>query len=85
MLFPSAQYANAGLVSVLRERAGGAQLDPGPAQVAVRQETWNAHATNGQVQNAAALNSVQAFVQAKQTGGVALPATAKALDLTGVL
>lgn len=81
----SAQYVNAGLASVLRDRDGGAQLDPGPAQVAVRQETWNAHAANGQVQNAAALNSVQAFVQAKQTGGVALPATAKALDLTGVL
>ncbi len=84
MLFPSAQYANAGLVSVLRERAGGAQLDPGPAQVAVRREAWNAHAANGHVQNTETLNSVQAFVQAKQAGGVALPATAKALDLTGV-
>lgn len=82
--FESAQYVNAGLAGVLRERAGGAQLDPGPAQVAVRQEAWNAHAANGQVQNTDALNSVQAFVQAKQTGGVALPATAKALDLTGV-
>jgi len=84
-LILSAQYVNAGLASVLRDRDAGAQLDPGPAQVAVRQETWNAHAANGQVQNAAALNSVQAFVQAKQTGGVALPAMAKALDLTGVL
>ncbi|MER2600172.1 MAG: DUF6603 domain-containing protein, partial [Caldilineales bacterium] len=81
---PGAQYVSAGLASVLRERAGGAQLDPGPAQVAVRQEAWNAHAGNGQVQNTDALNSVQAFVQAKQASGVALPATAKALDLTGV-
>lgn len=80
----SAQYANAGLVSVLRERGGGAQLDPGPAQVAVRQEAWNTHATNGQVQNTDALNAVQAFVQVKQAGGIALPATAMALDLTGV-
>ena len=83
-LILSAQYVNAGLASVLRERDAGAQLDPGPARVAVRQETWNAHASTGQVQNADALNSVQAFVQAKQTSGVALPATAKALDLTGV-
>jgi hypothetical protein len=82
--FSSAQYVNAGLSSVLRERAGGAQLDPGPARVAVGQEAWNAHAANGQVQNAEMLNSVQAFVQAKQAGGIALPATAKALDLTGV-
>ena len=31
------------------------------------------------------LNAVQAFVQAKQTGGIALPVTEKALDLTGVI
>lgn len=82
--FESAQYVNGGLAGVLRERAGGARLDPGPVQVAVRQEAWNAHAANGQIQNTDTLNSVQAFVQAKQAGGVALPATAKALDLTGV-
>lgn len=81
----SAQYLNAGLAGMLHERAGGARLDPGPARVAVTQEAWNAHAADGQVQNPTALNSVQAFVQAKQSGGVAVPAAAQPLDLTGVL
>ncbi len=78
------QYVNAGLASALSERVNGAKLASGPAQVEVRQEAWNAHSADGKVQNAVALNSAQAFAQAKQTGGVALSATEKALDLTGV-
>lgn len=84
LLFPMTQYVNAGLASVLGERINGAKLASGPAQVVVRQEAWNTYDTDGKVQSAVALNSVQAFVQTKQSGGIALPATEKMLDLRGV-
>lgn len=81
----SAQYLNSALTTVLGEKQRGAQLVPGEPKVAVKQEGWNAHSAQGAQQNTESLNAVQAFVQAKQTGGIALPATSKPLDLTGVL
>jgi hypothetical protein len=84
-LFTISLYVNPAFASLLRERADGAKVDPGAPAVAVRQEAWNAHDRSGSALNAAALNSVQAFVQAKQAGGAALPAAEKKLDLTGVL
>jgi hypothetical protein len=84
-LFPLLLFVNQALSGMLSERANGAQLDPGKAGVAVHQESWNAHDASGATVNPKALNDAQAFVQAKQSGGIALPATAKALNLTGVL
>jgi hypothetical protein len=83
LLFQMALDINAGLGQMLGERSGGARLAPGEARVTVQQEAWNAHDARGQV-SATGLNPVQAFVQAKQTGGVALPATEQAVQLTGV-
>lgn len=77
-------YVSAALASVLGERVHGAKLVPGDAQVLVKPETWNTHDKNGAIQNTTPQNTVQAFVQAKQTGGIALPATEKSLNLTGV-
>jgi hypothetical protein len=79
-----AVYASAALTGMLRERSTGAVLNPGKAKVSVTQEAWNAHGVDGKVKNAAALNSIQALSQARQMGGIALPATEKTFDLTGV-
>jgi hypothetical protein len=84
VFFPSAIYASPALNSILSERTNGAQLTAGKAGVKVAQEGWNHHSSDGKLQNAQPLNSVQAFVETKQSGGVALPATEKALDLIGV-
>lgn len=84
-LFTISQYASPALSSMLRERTSGAQLSPGKAGVTIAQETWNRHGSDGKAQNAQPLNAVQAFVQTKQSGGIALPTTEKALDLIGVL
>jgi hypothetical protein len=83
--FTISQYASLALVGMLRERTSGARLAAGKAGVTVSQETWNHHGRDGHAHNARPLNSVQAFVQTKQSGGIALPATEKAFDLTGVL
>jgi hypothetical protein len=82
--FTSAIYANSALTSILGERTSGAQLTSGKAGVKVAQEGWNHHGSGGKAQNAQPLNSVQAFVGTKQNGGIALPATEKALSLNGV-
>jgi hypothetical protein len=82
--FTISQYANAALSSLLGERTSGAQLTAGKAGVSVAQEKWNHHGGDGKLQNVQPLNAVQAFVQTKQYGGIALPSTEKALDLTGV-
>jgi hypothetical protein len=79
-----AQYVNAALAGALGEKYRGAQLAPGDAQVLVKQEIWNTHDKNGTTQNATPQNAIQSFVQSKQTGGIALPATEKPLNLTGV-
>lgn len=84
-LFTIFLYVNQALSSMLHERVNGAQLDPGKPGVAVHQEGWNAHDAGGALANLEPLNDAQAFVQAKQSGGIALPATAVALNLTGVL
>lgn len=85
MFFQNAQYLNGGVLGMLGEKSGGAKPIGGEPKVAVTQESWNAHDRGGAKQNGAALNSVQAFVQAKQTGGIAVSATDKRLDLTGVI
>ncbi len=77
-------YVNGALNNVLAERAGGAKIVSNQAGVSVSQEAWHTHDHTGQRTSATALNSVQAFVQAQQSGGLALPATEQALDLTGV-
>ncbi len=78
------QYVSLALSGVLAERTSGARLVGGAAGVAVNQETWNAHDRSGAAQNSSPQNAVGAFVQAKQSGGIALPATEKPLDLAGV-
>jgi hypothetical protein len=85
ILFPSEQYVNASLSGMLGERTSGAKLDGGKAQVTVGQEEWNTHAKDGTVQNAVPLNAVQAFIGAKQSAGIALPADEKQLNLTGII
>ena len=80
-----ALYENAALSSLLAERSGNAKLVPGKAAVKVNDEVWNAHSGNGKVQNTGPLNGMQAFVNAKRSGGIALPATEKKLNLTGVI
>jgi hypothetical protein len=80
----SVQYLNDGLMSLMRERAGGAQPQSGGAQVKVTQENWNAHAASG-VTQATHLNSVQAFVQAQRSGGIAVPAMDQAINMAGVI
>jgi len=82
--FTISLYANSALTSMLRERTSGAPLNAGKAGVTVVQESWNQHGSDGKIRNAQPLNSVQAFVQTKQSGGVALPATEKPLNLNGV-
>lgn len=83
-------FAVAGLIGIgamyamLGERDGSAQPKPGAPQVTVKQEAWNSLDAAGAVRNSAPLNSVQAFGQARQIGGVALPAAESAVDLTGV-
>jgi hypothetical protein len=79
------QYINSALSSMMAERSGNSKLNPGKAQVTVNDEAWNSHGANGKIQNTTALNSIQAFVNAKQTGGIALPASEKQLNLTGVI
>ncbi len=81
----SAQYLNKSLSGMLSERNSGAKLDGGKAQVTLGQETWNAHAADGSIQNTKTQNAVQAFVTAKQTGGIALPAGEKQLNLSGII
>nr|WP_180204881.1 DUF6603 domain-containing protein [Pseudomonas sp. SbOxS1]NYU04881.1 hypothetical protein [Pseudomonas sp. SbOxS1] len=78
-------YASLVLTGMLGEKSHGATLTAGEALVAVNQETWNSHDKHGVTQNVTAQNVVQAFVQARQSDGIALPATQKTLDLTGVL
>lgn len=83
--FKIGQYVTAALHGALGDRSQGAKLVPGEAQVMVRQESWNTHDKNGAVQNTTAQNAIQSFVRVKQTGGIALPATEKPLNLAGVL
>ncbi|WP_221393671.1 DUF6603 domain-containing protein [Dyadobacter sp. NIV53] len=85
LFFPTKQYANAALLGVLSGRNGGAQMEPGDPQVAVGQEKWNSFDAAGKVQNTKSVNAVQAFVQAKQTGGIALPEGEKQLNLAGII
>ena len=80
-----AQYVNPGLAAMLAGRNGGTKLEPGKAQVKVAQEEWNTFDKNGKAQNAGSVNAVQAFIQAKQTSGIALPAGEKQLNLTGII
>lgn len=78
-------YVNAILSSVLAERSSGASVVAGDAKVQVVQAAWNTHDASGQRQNVDQMNSVQAFVAAKRSGGVAVAATDKLVDLAGVM
>jgi hypothetical protein len=82
---PSSQYINGGLASLLGERSGGAKLEGGKAQVTVVQEKWNAHKKDGTIQNVTDLNAIEAFIESKQMGGVALPVVEQQLNLTGII
>ena len=84
LFFKISQYANPDLTGMLRERTSGAQLTAGKAGVTVSREDWNHHGGDGKPQNTRPLNAVQAFVQTKLHGGIALSTAEKALDLTGV-
>ncbi len=83
-LFAGKVYVGSTLSGMLAQRAAGAVLTPGPAQVAVRQETFDVHGAQGAL-NARPLDEAQAFVLAKQTGGVSVAAAQPALDLAGVV
>lgn len=78
------QYVLAPLAYVLSERAGGARPIAEAPRVSVKQEIWNTHSADG-VFAATDLNSVQAFAQVKQFGGVAVPAQDQAVNLAGVM
>ena len=78
-------YVSAALAGVLSQKSQGAQLVPGEAQVLVKPETWNTHDKKGAPQNVTPQNASRSVVQATQTGGIALPATEKPLNLAGVL
>ncbi len=78
-------YVGSALVSVLGERVDGAVLAPGPAQVAVGQETFDVHAPGSGALNAVPLNEGQAFALAKQTGGVSIATAQPVLDISGVV
>jgi hypothetical protein len=82
-LFPIGVYVLSHLTAVLMERANGAAMPPQTGQVTVSQEVWQTHGPAGAM--VSDQNVVQAFVSAKQLGGVALPATEKTLNLAGVL
>ena len=84
-LFVVDVYVNSALAAVLGERTNGATPDPGQPRVAVQQETWQARNATGEPLSAAPLNSVQAHVQARRSGGIAVPTTEKTLDLSGVV
>lgn len=71
------------MVSMLGQRDGRAQLDPGPAGVIIKQETWNVHNGDGMVARSAP-NSVQAFSEAKHSGGTSISAVQEAVNLEGV-
>jgi hypothetical protein len=71
------------MISMLNQRDGRAQPDPGPAGVIIKQETWNVHNGAGMVAGSAP-NSVQAFSEAKRIGGTSIPAVQEAVNLEGV-
>lgn len=78
-------YVGAALAGLLGERGAGATLSPGDAKVEVHQETWNVQDVKAGVVNGSPLNEAQAFGFTQQFGGVSVPATQQALDLSGVL
>lgn len=78
-------YLSASASGTLGERHTGAALAPGPAAVNVVEDHWDARDATGTVTNSVPLNSVQAFVTARQTGGVAVATTDRSLDLSGVI
>jgi hypothetical protein len=77
-------YVGVALSVMLGERAGDAKVPIGVALVAVTQESWNTHGVGGALQNSAPQNEIQAFVSAKQAGGVAVPAVVLLVNLAGV-
>jgi len=77
-------YLSDGLAALLRERAGGAVPESGPARVKVLQEQWGVHSVSGDAASTGALNTVQAFAEARRRAGVAVPATDQPLSLAGV-
>ena len=81
----SAHYLSAALNGMLSERSTGAKLSGGKPQVTVGQENWNCHASNGTIKNDTSLNSVQAFMEVRQSGGIALPADEKQVNLSTIL
>jgi hypothetical protein len=81
----ASQYVNVALSGVLGQRGGGAVPEPGSVKVAVQPERWQAHGADGQRLGTEPVNSIQALVQAKRSGGIAVPASQKTFSLTGVL
>jgi uncharacterized protein DUF6603 len=77
-------YVGIALSSMLGERTGNAKVPITAALVAVTQETWNTHGTDGAQQNTVPQNEIQAYAAAKQFGGVTVPAAAALVDLAGV-
>lgn len=82
--FPGANYLTAALATMLSERNVGSKMIGVKPQIKVVQEEWNFFTKDGMVENSSSLNSVQAFVSAKQNGGIALPVGEKQLDLTAI-
>lgn len=83
--FAGRVYVGSVLAGMLGERATGPVMTRGDAQVAVTQETFDVHLAQAGAQNVRPLDEAQAFVLAKQTGGVSVAAAQPALDVSGVV
>jgi hypothetical protein len=77
-------YVPGALTAVLFERSNGASMPHLEPVVKVNQETWKTFGKDG-ADVGSGLDEVQAFVAARQHGGVAQPATEGLLDLAGVV
>ncbi len=83
--FPISNYLSGALARMLNERISGAKIEAGKPKIKVVGEIWDTYSQTGSVRNSIAFNSTQAFVEARQYGGIALPKGEKKLDLTGII
>ena len=79
--FPAASYMSAAMAQMQHERAGIAAIKPGDARIKAVQEKWKVVRAVGETRG---LSSAQAFLAQRGGGGLAQPATARAVSLGGV-
>lgn len=85
LTFYGSAYITNSLASLLNERRGDAKLDPGASRVRINPEAWNVHDPTGKKTNNNPLNPVEAFLGARQVGGIAIPATSQPVSLAEVI